>query len=195
MLLWTRLKSRAAAYPDKLAVICGDTRLTYAQFVDQAERVAHAWLRQGLRPGDRIALHLRNGIELATCYYACFAGGFVAVPVNTRLTPEEIAYVLEHSGARAYLAQADLRIPTSIPSWEFHTAEEINGTLPVPNPDDPAMLLYTSGTTARPKGVNHTQRTLAGNASYMDSWGLRPDDHTLLFTAMVHASGAILLLI
>jgi non-ribosomal peptide synthetase component E (peptide arylation enzyme) len=59
MLLWTRLKSCAAAYPDKLAVICGDTRLTYAQFVDQAEHLAHAWLRQGLRPGDRIALHLR----------------------------------------------------------------------------------------------------------------------------------------
>jgi len=195
MLLWTRLKSRAAAHPEKLAVICGDTRLTYAQFVDQAEHLAHAWLRQGLRPGDRIALHLRNGIELATCYYACFAGGFVAVPVNTRLTPEEITYVLEHSGARAYLAQADLRISTSIPSWEFQFANENNGTLPVPNPDDPAMLLYTSGTTARPKGVNHSQRTLAGNASYMDSWGLRPDDHTLLFTAMVHASGAILLLI
>ena len=62
---------------------------------------------------------MRNGIELATCYYACFAAGFVAVPVNTRLTPEEIAYVLEHSGAKAYLAQADLRIPTSVPSWEF----------------------------------------------------------------------------
>jgi len=105
--------------------------------------------------------------------------------------------VLDHSGARAYLAQADLRISTTIPSWEFDTAEDktLDGSLPVPNPDDPAMLLYTSGTTARPKGVNHSHRTLAGNASYMDSWGLRPDDHTLLFTAMVHASGAILLLI
>src|ERR1051325_3762992 len=140
MLLWTRLKSRAAANPDKLAVICGHTRLTYAQFVDQAEHLAHAWLRQGLRPGDRIALHLRNSIELATCYYACFAGGFVAVPVNTRLTPEEINYVLEHSGARAYLAQTDLRISTSIPSWEYQIAKEISGSLPVPDPDDPAML-------------------------------------------------------
>jgi len=197
MLLWRRLVSRAATHPEKLALVCGSTRLTYAQFVDHAGHLAHAWMRQGLRPGDRIALHMRNGIELAACYYACFAAGFIAVPVNTRLTPEEIMYVLEHSGARAYLAQADLRIPTSIPSWEFDLAENHAGkdSLPVPNPDDPALLLYTSGTTARPKGVSHSHRTLAGNASYMDSWGLRPEDHTLLFTAMVHASGAIMLLI
>ena len=105
---------------------------------------------------------MRNGIELATCYYACFAAGFVAVPVNTRLTPEEIAYVLEHSGAKAYLAQADLRIQTSIPSWELDVDVRAKGAerpLPVPHPDDPALLLYTSGTTARPKGVSHSQRT------------------------------------
>src|SRR5450631_4310177 len=196
MLLWNQLKAQAAAQPDKRALICGDVTLTYAQFAAQVENVSHAWLRKGLKPGDRIAFHMRNGIELATCYYACFAAGFVAVPVNTRLTPEEIAYVLEHSGAKAYMAQADLRIPTSVPSWEFDASasDKSKSLLPVPHPDDPALLLYTSGTTARPKGVSHSQRTIAGNASYMDAWGLKPDDHTLLFTAMVHASGAIMLL-
>src|SRR6185436_20290111 len=145
MLMWNQLKSQAAAQPDKLALVCGGTALTYAQFVVRVERVARAWLRQDLQPGDRIALHMRNSIELAACYYACFAAGFVAVPVNTRLTPEEIAYVLEHSGAKAYLAQADLRIPTSIPSWEFDAGTAGGSDLPVPNPDDPALLLYTSG--------------------------------------------------
>src|SRR5579862_7671197 len=119
MMVWNRLKEHAASHGDKLAIACGDTRLTYAQFVARAESLAGAWLQKGLQPGDRVALHLRNGIELATCYYACFAAGFVAVPVNTRLTPDEIAYVLEHSGAKAYLAQSDLRIQTSIPSWEL----------------------------------------------------------------------------
>src|SRR5271154_5020206 len=98
MLIWNRLKEHAASQGNKLAVVCGDTRLTYAQFAAKAESVAAGWLSQGLRPGDRIALHLRNGSELATCYYACFAAGFVAVPVNNRLTPEEIGFVLEHSG-------------------------------------------------------------------------------------------------
>ena len=196
MLLWKQLESRAAAQPEKLALLCGDTALTYAQFATQVENVARGWMQKGLKPGDRIALHMRNGIELATCYYACFAAGFVAVPVNTRLTPEEIAYVLEHSGAKAYAAQPDLRIPTSVPSWEFDAtpSEKSKNALPVPHPDDPALLLYTSGTTARPKGVSHSQRTLAGNASYMEAWGLKPADHTLLFTAMVHATGSIMLL-
>jgi long-chain acyl-CoA synthetase len=168
MLIWNQLKIRAAAEPNKSALICGDTVLTYAQFAAQAERVAHAWLRKGLQRGDRIALHMRNGIELATCYYACFAAGFVAVPVNTRLTPEEIAYVLENSGARAYIAQSDLRIPTSVPSWEFDAAApgHCKSVLPAPRPDDPALLLYTSGTTAQPKGVSHSQRTLAGRSHF-----------------------------
>ncbi len=199
MLIWDRLKAHAASQGEKLAVGCGDTRLTYAQFAAKAEALAQSWLLAGLQPGDRIALHWRNGIELATCYYACFAAGLVAVPVNNRLTPEEIAYVLEHSGARAYLAQPELRVATSIP-WEFELSADggvpmTGPDLPVTNPDDPALLLYTSGTTARPKGVIHTQRTLAGNAFYMEAWGLTPEDHTLLFTSMAHASGAIMLLI
>ena len=99
MVIWNRLKAHAASRGEKLALVCGDTGLTYAQLVAKAQKVARAWLLEGLRPGDRIALHLRNGNELATCYYACFAAGFVAVPINNRLTPEEIAYVLDHSGA------------------------------------------------------------------------------------------------
>jgi long-chain acyl-CoA synthetase len=196
MSIWSQLKAHAASQGDSLAIRCDDTALTYSEFVTMAETRARAWLRQGLRPGDCIALHLRNGMELATCYYACFAAGFVAVPINNRLGPEEIAYVLDHSGAKAYLAQADLRIQTSVPVWEFDSDKEGDcGELPEPDADAPALLLYTSGTTARPKGVTHTQRTLAGNASYMRDWGLTRKDHTLLFTSMAHASGAIMLLI
>jgi long-chain acyl-CoA synthetase len=194
MLVWEQLKARAVSHGEKPAIHCGEIRLTYAEFARQAENLAHNWLRQGLRPGDRIALHMRNGIELATCYYACLAAGFVAVPVNNRLIPEEIAWVLDHSGARAYVAQADLKVHTSIPSLEIDCSEGAANDAARAGADDPALLLYTSGTTARPKGVSHSQRTIAGNASCMEAWGVTPDDHVLLFTPMVHASGAIMLL-
>jgi long-chain acyl-CoA synthetase len=207
MMIWDRLKAHAASQAQKPALVCGDTSLTCAQFVAGAERLAMEWLSRGLLPGDRIALHLRNGLELATSYYACFAAGFVAVPINNRLTAEEIGWVLEHSGARAYVAEPDLRIQPSIPIREFDRSaapgerspgerspgERAPGPeLPAASADAPALLLYTSGTTARPKGVMHTQRTLAGNASYMEAWGLTREDHTLLFTSMAHASGVIM---
>ena len=193
MLLWRRLETHAAAQPGKLALACAGSRLTYTDLATQARRVAAGWIRQGLQPGERIALHMKNGTDLAVCYYACFAAGFVAVPINNRFKAAEAEYVLEHSGARLYLADPGLRIETRLSAGVF---DGDGPAVPLePGAADlPALLLYTSGTTARPKGVIHTQSTLAGNASYMEGAGLTAADHTLLFTPMVHASGAIMLL-
>src|SRR5579863_10532497 len=85
MLLWNQLKANAALQGNKAAIVCEDSRLTYPEFRESSELLARSWLARGLRPGDRIALHLRNGSRLAACYYACFAAGFVAVPINNRL--------------------------------------------------------------------------------------------------------------
>jgi len=192
MLMWKQLQRHAAAQGNKPALFCENTRLSYKEFAERAELLARVWLSQGMRPGDRIALHMRNGIELATGYYACFAAGFVAVPVNTRLRAEEVSFVLEHSGARAYIASGDLRVPSPLTALAG-SPQTVVASLPAPDPDAPALILYTSGTTARPKGVTHSQRTLAGNGLYMEHWGLTPGDHTLLFTSMAHASGSIML--
>jgi long-chain acyl-CoA synthetase len=196
MLIWKQFEANAAANPGKVAIFCGDTRITYGHFAAEAEKLARKWLAQGLQPGDRIAFHMRNGLELALSYYACFAAGFVAVPINNRLIPEEIDWVLDHSGARAYFSQPDLQVRPSglLPATGKSTMpKHVND--PNAEADRPALLLYTSGTTAHPKGVSHSQRTLAGNVSYMKAWGLTPEDHTLLFTPMVHASGVIMHLI
>ena len=72
------------------SITCEQTTLTYADLAAQAGALAHSWL-PGIQPGDRVALHMRNSLDLARCYYACFAAGFVAVPINNRrLTAEEI---------------------------------------------------------------------------------------------------------
>src|SRR5580704_13705781 len=110
MLIWKQFEAHAAAAPGKVAIFCGDTRITYGQFAADAEALARKWRAQGLEPGDRIAFHMRNGVELATSYYACLAAGFVAVPINNRLILSEIDWVLEHSGARAYFSQPDLQV-------------------------------------------------------------------------------------
>src|SRR5262245_38624275 len=118
-----------------------------------SSRIArNTWPVPGCGKAGRIALHMPYSVDLATCYYACLASGCVAVPVNTRLKPEEIAYVLDHSGASAYLAEPDLRIPTLIPSLEPDSVAAAQRSLPLVAADDPALLLYTRGTTARTKG-------------------------------------------
>src|SRR6185436_7081644 len=72
------------------------------------DRMAGRLLELGIRPGDRVALHLTNRPELVQSYYACFKIGAIAVPLNVRLKGSELEYVLNHSGARLYLGQGDL---------------------------------------------------------------------------------------
>jgi acyl-CoA synthetase (AMP-forming)/AMP-acid ligase II len=132
-------------------------------------------------------------------YFACFKSGLIAVPVNNRLKPSEIAYILGHSKAKLCFSQPELapfceevradcpdlqRIYTALPSPE--TAESESVALPEVTPDQVAAILYTSGTTARPKGVIHTHVSLIGATELMSSLGV-DETHTLLAaTQMVH---------
>src|SRR5881392_4189621 len=95
-------------FPDRPAVVSQDRSLTYRDLDTLCTRAALNLIARGVRPGDRVALHLLNGAELAVAYYACFKSGAIAVPVNTRLKRAEIAYVLDHSGASVYVGQDDL---------------------------------------------------------------------------------------
>jgi long-chain acyl-CoA synthetase len=132
-------------------------------------------------------------------YFACFKAGLIAVPVNNHLKPPEIAYVLGHSKAKLCFSQPGLAhlshevradcpdlqyIYTSLPWLETTEAETV--ALPEVAPDLVAAILYTSGTTARPKGVMHTHVSLTGATELMILLGL-DESHTLLAaTQMVH---------
>ena len=196
--LGTALRHSASRFPRKPAVICNDQTVSYEALDRTTDALARWLLQQGLEPGDRLAIHWCNSLETVYLYYACFKAGVIAVPVNNRLKPPEIAYILQHSQARLCFSQPDLapfceevrgecpdlqRLFTALPALD-----EIPDSIPLPiiSPERIAAVLYTSGTTARPKGVMHTHISLQGATELMISLGI-DDTHVLLaVTQMVH---------
>jgi long-chain acyl-CoA synthetase len=211
------LAAATAKVPGKIAVSCGDEALSYAEFDERTTQLAHGLMDAGIAKGDRVALHMGNTLEMALSYFACFKLGAIAVPLNIRLKPAEIEYVLGHSEARMYIGEPGLyaratSTPGSCPPDRFYeTSKHIptrgfaafaallgsEGDRPLPRvqSSDPAAILYTSGTTARPKGVTHSHATLMGCARTSFGWGVGPDDVFLTFCPLAHASGLLLMLL
>jgi len=161
------LQSHASQKPDQTALYCCDETISWRALDEASTNLARWFLDQGLAAGDRVAVHSTNSIALVQIFFALFRAGLVVVPVNVRLKPGEIRHILDHSGARLLFSEpellplakeagADCPIFSSLPSLDY---QETQG-LPVVDPDQPALIIYTSGTTARPKGVTHTHRGL-----------------------------------
>ena len=96
------LERSARVWPDKVAVIYGSQRLTYAGFAAEAVRVAGALRASGVESGDRVAYLMPNLPEMLVAHFAVPLAGGVLVPINTRLTAEEVSYILRHSGRRSW---------------------------------------------------------------------------------------------
>src|SRR5688572_2349037 len=193
------LRHSALRSPRKAAVICDDQIISYEALDRSTDNLACWLLRQGLEPGDRVAIHWHNSVEVVNLYFACFKAGLIAVPVNNRLKAPEIAYVLGHSKAKLCFSQPELaplceevradcpdlrRIYTTLPSPEPIESESV--ALPEVTPDQVAAILYTSGTTARPKGVMHTHVSLIGATELMSSLGVDETHILLAATQTVH---------
>jgi 2-furoate---CoA ligase len=164
---------------DREAIVDGDTRLTYAQLRDEAARVAGGLSGQGVRPGDRVAALLKNRARTVTLYWAAQWLGACFVPLNFRLGADEIAYCLEDAGAAAVFREED-----DLPHGDPHP-----GAL---DRDDaePSLMLYTSGTTGRPKGVPRSHRAdRAAGLSQIAHHGLAPGDRTLGVMPLYHTMG------
>jgi len=189
----------AGRWPDADALVEDDTVLTHAQAAAAAGRVARRLRARGARPGDRIALALPNGWRYAVAYYGIQLSGAVAVLVNTRFATPEIEYVLADSGASFVVTDAGLasRVPAVCPHWDV---EELLASGPADEDGewpglslagrDVANILYTSGTTGRPKGAMQTHGNLAFNAGTVASvFGVTEADRTLVVAPMFHATG------
>src|SRR3954463_10201957 len=99
MNLGETLRESARRVPEKTAIYCGDRGITFGELDAEADRVARVLVRDGLRPGDRVAIHWCNEIPPVVLLFATLRAGMIAVPMNLRLKAAEAAYVLEHSGA------------------------------------------------------------------------------------------------
>ncbi|MSP21957.1 MAG: long-chain fatty acid--CoA ligase [Dehalococcoidia bacterium] len=156
---------------------------SYAEVWERVQRIARGLLAHGLFPGDRVLLRLPHSPEYAFAFFGATLAGLVPIPASPQLTAEEAAFLLADADARAAIATPDLRID------EFAGIEVLASDLDVLDgsaspaetaAEDPAFLIYTSGTTARPKGVLHAQRTVLGRALMRDAWeGFGPSDVTL----------------
>ena len=173
--LATVLAESARRTPDKLALIEGQVRLTYAELWADARRYGAALAARGLGPGSRVALVAPNVADFVRAYYGILATGGVVVPVPTLLNAEEAAYIIGHSGAQAVMYESGFAgVATGaaqavgVPAWEvedFAGDAEPMRTSETTQAEDPAVIFYTSGTTGRPKGAVLTHLNLVMNAT------------------------------
>src|SRR3954469_11352484 len=149
----------ASENPGKIALIDGDRTLTWSELAQAVDRFAAGVAARSLSPGDRVGLLLPNSIEFAVGYFGALRAGLVALPLNTAYTAEELAYQLADSSARLVVTDADHvelagDVDRLVAGWDEWTAA-LNADATAPDvtvgAEDLAVLLYTSGTTGRPK--------------------------------------------
>ncbi len=209
------LGERARLTPDAEALVFVPTgqRFTYRDLDLRASLAAEAWRAGlGLRKGDRVGLLAHNRPEFVDVFFATGKHGVILVPLGTRLLARELEHIVRDSGMRALIYDGafgetvrSLREMVTLERWvaldgaadpaDLSWPELLSRT-PVPGPrtpvlpEDPCCLLYTSGTTGKPKGVVTPHRMVAWNAyNTVLCWQLRADDVSPIFTPLYHAGG------
>jgi acyl-CoA synthetase (AMP-forming)/AMP-acid ligase II len=199
-------------YPDREAVVDGDLRLTYCQLFDRCDRFSQVLQKLGVGQGDRVAYIAPNTHAQLESFYAVPQIGAVLVPINFRLTPDDFAYIIGHSGATVVCAHADYldavdgiraQIPEvkhfvalegARPGWLDYEQAIVGATPDFLRPpigeSDLLTINYTSGTTSRPKGVMITHRNAWVNAvGTLVHVPMGPGDVYLWTLPMFHANG------
>jgi acyl-CoA synthetase (AMP-forming)/AMP-acid ligase II len=202
------VQTAAKRWPDAEAIVDGSIRLTFAQLRDEVDRSTRAAMAAGLRQGDRAAIWAPNTAEWAIAALGLQAAGAVLVPLNTRYKGDEAAYVLNRSGARLLFAmQGFLGVdypalldghPTAVErtvlfgseSWAEYLAGTTDLEPPSVTEDDVSDIIFTSGTTGRPKGVMSTHgQTVRVFREWSSIIGLRAGDRYLVVSPFFHTFG------
>lgn len=202
-----QLARTARRSPDTVALRFGDVDRTFAELDERVNRLANALAERGVSYGDRVATLMMNRTEVAETYLAANRLGAICVPVNFRLVPDEIAYILQDSGSKALIVDEGLApqagavraalsglksclVVASDPSPAGAGAEAYEEVLAAAAPaapdvdvaeHDAAFIMYTSGTTGRPKGAVLSHFNLLMNTTNMIvGMGIRDDDRVWL---------------
>ena len=204
------LRSAAQRDPDGAAVISGERRWTWREVDEAADACAAALVRRGLHAGDRVALLLGNSAEFVVAYYGIARAGLVSVPLNPAYTVAEVAVMLADSGARMVLVQDATRevgeasaealpgcevVCVGTAEWTDLLASGEGAVLVEPSTpvDALALLLFTAGTSGRPKGAMLTHGALRANTEMLlglsTPAAVLPDDVVLLVLPLFHVYG------
>ncbi|WP_057914518.1 fatty acid--CoA ligase [Peribacillus muralis] len=178
-------------FPIKEAIydVRRNIRYTYIQWNDQVNRLASALQAEGVRKGDRVSTYLYNNEELATAFFACAKIGAIFNPINFRLMPEELAFILNDAEPKVVLFERELKsavaaiekrfpetgfwyIDDDVPGYAKGYRQKLASSSSQPaevdvSEDDVYAIMYTSGTTGRPKGVIHLHKDMVKQAAIL----------------------------
>ncbi len=209
------LARRAELHPDREGLVFGSTRLTYRQFNEEANRVAHAFRALGVRKGDRVGLLLMNSSRFCQLYFGLAKMGAVIVTLNWRLAPPELEWICQNAGVRWLVFDGEFSsavesirqrlgveryVGAGDPAPWTLSLEALLAAAPDGEPptegrdDDPLLIMYTSGTTGRPKGAVLTHANLFwASATVCSTLDFRIGDRVLLVMPLYHIGALIYL--
>jgi long-chain acyl-CoA synthetase len=202
------LDRAAHHFPTRPAIVFEGRSISYEQLRDHVDRTAHALVSRGVHKGERVALCLPNIPEFAVAYFAIQKVGAIAVSVNVMLTTPEMRYLLEDAGARRLFTTSALQhawgplagdLDVIVCEGEvsgFPTLQQLMAAPSSPfspramDRDDPAAILYTSGTTGKQKGATLSHGNVISNTvAAAPLGGMAPDDRVILFLPLFHVFG------
>lgn len=206
MFITDSLAKYAESQPDKIYTSYQGREWSYSEFYAKASRVAAYFRQKGYRKGDIIALYALNSDLFLVCYFGIQLGGFTAMPVNTKLAAPEVQYIFSNSEAKALIY--DVRIEEVINRTE-HLFQDVlaiggddaigaiieDGTLAFSatalKPEDTAVVMYTSGTTGKPKGVMLTNANIEAAAEiWSEAMAITEQDRMLVSTPLFHCAAS-----
>jgi len=185
------LRESLRRFPDKIALVAGEVRLTYREFASRVARLAQELRARGVQRGDRVVVFQHNCADAAVAIFGVLEAGAVFSPLHPSTKADKLAYVLNHSGARAIITEPRLakvaneaadqapgvavRLVTPFPGGEAELQQALSGI-----ELDLAMVVYTSGSTGKPKGVTMTHANIVAAATSITTYLESKSDDVVL---------------